>query len=94
MAQLTLRAIVNMMDLEPRCGSSLVSAGLLGGLALRLQRVYDMEIAELCVKWCDWGVGQKCAWAPPSSSPLFCPPPTAWSSSPVIVLGMYLNLGA
>jgi hypothetical protein len=51
MMQLTVRSILNVLDLEPRAASHFVSEGLLNGLCIRFQRVSDMELAEQCVKW-------------------------------------------
>lgn len=52
MAQLTVRAIVHLLDLEPGCCSHFVSEGLLPALSSCLRRgVTDMEVAEQCIKW-------------------------------------------
>ena len=47
----TVRAILNVLDLEPRTSSHFVGEGLLQGLFLRMQRVSDMDVVEQCVKW-------------------------------------------
>jgi hypothetical protein len=46
-----VRAVVNVMDVEPRCCSHLVSEGLLHALVVRMQQVSDMDVVEQCVKW-------------------------------------------
>lgn len=46
-----VRAVVNVLDLEPRTSPHFVGEGLLQGLFLRMQRVSDMDVVEQCVKW-------------------------------------------
>ena len=52
-----VRAVVNVLDLEPRASPHFVGEGLLLALFHRMQRVSDMDVVEQCVKWYVAGSG-------------------------------------